>query len=164
MYSFPVVRVRATDFRNIQNERFNYEFSLYKTAADFKIPKTTCGNCGRPTRCKNTKTKGQKTIQECRRATGFTDQIDHQKLHVCRLDNPIMSSVPMKATKKCAVALGPHLDQDRRHLHSIMSLGFASARSASFSTVSKPNFASKYSFESSRRDLHNTLLCTATRS
>ena len=31
----------------------------------------------------------------------------------------------------------------------------------SFSAVSKPNFASKYSFESSRRDLHNALLCTA---
>ena len=30
----------------------------------------------------------------------------------------------------------------------------------SFSAVSKPNFASKTSFESSRRDLHNTLLCT----
>ena len=30
----------------------------------------------------------------------------------------------------------------------------------SFSAVSKPNFASKYSFESSRRDLHNALLCT----
>ena len=28
------------------------------------------------------------------------------------------------------------------------------------SAVSKPNFASKYSLESSRRDLHNALLCT----
>ena len=31
----------------------------------------------------------------------------------------------------------------------------------SFSAVSKPNFASKYAFESSRRDLHNVLLCAA---
>ena len=31
----------------------------------------------------------------------------------------------------------------------------------SFSSISKPNFASKYSFESSRRDLHNALLSTA---
>ena len=31
----------------------------------------------------------------------------------------------------------------------------------SFSAVSKPNFASKYSLENSRRDLHNALLCTA---
>ena len=30
----------------------------------------------------------------------------------------------------------------------------------SFSAVSKPNLASKYSLESSRRDLHNALLCT----
>ena len=30
----------------------------------------------------------------------------------------------------------------------------------SFSAVSKPIFATKYSLESSRRDLHNALLCT----
>ena len=30
----------------------------------------------------------------------------------------------------------------------------------SFSAVSKPTVASKYSLESSRRDLHNALLCT----
>ena len=34
----------------------------------------------------------------------------------------------------------------------------------SFSAVSKRNFASKYAFESSRRDLHNALLCTALKS
>ena len=33
----------------------------------------------------------------------------------------------------------------------------------SFSAVSKPNFASKYSCESSRRDLHNSHLWTALR-
>ena len=33
-----------------------------------------------------------------------------------------------------------------------------------FSAVSKPKFASKYAFESSRRDLHNALLCTALKS
>ena len=32
---------------------------------------------------------------------------------------------------------------------------------ASFSAVSKPKFASNYSLESSCRDLHNQLLCTA---
>ena len=31
---------------------------------------------------------------------------------------------------------------------------------SSFSAVSKPNFASKFSLETSRRDLHNALLCT----
>ena len=34
----------------------------------------------------------------------------------------------------------------------------------SFSVVSKPNVASKYAFESSRRDLHNSLLCTVLQS
>ena len=34
----------------------------------------------------------------------------------------------------------------------------------SFSAVSKRNFARKYAFESSRRDLHNALLCTALKS
>ena len=34
----------------------------------------------------------------------------------------------------------------------------------SFSAVSKRNFARKYAFESSRRDLHNALLCTALQS
>ena len=34
----------------------------------------------------------------------------------------------------------------------------------SFSAVSKPNVESKYAFQSSRRDLHNALLCTALQS
>ena len=34
----------------------------------------------------------------------------------------------------------------------------------SFSAVSKPNFARKYSLESSRRDLHNAFLCTVVNS
>ena len=38
------------------------------------------------------------------------------------------------------------------------------ALQGSFSAVSKRNFASKYAFESSRRDLHNALLCTALKS
>ena len=32
------------------------------------------------------------------------------------------------------------------------------------SAVSKPNFSTNYAFESSRRDLHNALLCTALQS
>ena len=39
--------------------------------------------------------------------------------------------------------------------------GVGQTLQGSFSAVSKPNFASKYAFESSRRDLHNALLCTA---
>ena len=34
----------------------------------------------------------------------------------------------------------------------------------SFSAVSKPTFASKHALESSRRDLHNALLCTGLKS
>ena len=42
--------------------------------------------------------------------------------------------------------------------------GIRQTLEGSFSAVSKPNFASKYAFESSRRDLHNALLCTALQS
>ena len=35
--------------------------------------------------------------------------------------------------------------------------GIRQTLEGSFSAVSKPNFASKYAFESSRRDLHNAL-------
>ena len=64
----------------------------------------------------------------------------------------------------------------RRRLHRAARMTFKSRTSScagseseqtlqgSFSAVSKPIFAIKYSFESSRRDLHNTLLCTAFRS
>ena len=41
------------------------------------------------------------------------------------------------------------------------SAGWLAGKPDYNSAVSKPNFASKYSCESSRRDLHNTLLCTA---
>ena len=42
--------------------------------------------------------------------------------------------------------------------------GMRQTLQGSFSAVSKRNFASKYAFESSRRDLHNALLCTAIKS
>ena len=38
--------------------------------------------------------------------------------------------------------------------------GIGQTLQGSFSAASKPHFASKYAFESSRRDLHNALLCT----
>ena len=40
------------------------------------------------------------------------------------------------------------------------SVGRANEKQGSFSTVSRPNLATKYGFESSRRDLHNALKCT----
>ena len=42
--------------------------------------------------------------------------------------------------------------------------GMRQTSQGSFSTVSKRNFASKYAFESSQRDLHNALLCTVLKS
>ena len=54
---------------------------------------------------------------------------------------------------RAAVAVGPGL-----------KLGVRQTLQGSFSAVSKRNFASKYAFESSRRDLHNALLCTAPKS
>ena len=42
--------------------------------------------------------------------------------------------------------------------------GMRQTLEGSFSAVSKPNFARKYALESSRRDLHNALLCTALQS
>ena len=42
--------------------------------------------------------------------------------------------------------------------------GLRQTSQGSFSAVSKRNFARKYAFESSRRDLHNALLCTALKS
>ena len=50
--------------------------------------------------------------------------------------------------------------------YSILGLGSSIRQilQGSFSAVSKPNFSRKYAFESSRRDLHNALLCTALQS
>ena len=51
-------------------------------------------------------------------------------------------------------------------LYSILNFQilFVTTLEGAFSAVSKPNFASKYAFESSRRDLQNALLCTALKS
>ena len=40
-------------------------------------------------------------------------------------------------------------------LHVLLHRSIGQTLQGSFSAVSKPNFASKYAFESSRRDLHN---------
>ena len=45
-----------------------------------------------------------------------------------------------------------------------LRFGMRQTLQGSFSAVSKRNFARKYAFESSRRDLHNALLCTALQS
>ena len=59
------------------------------------------------------------------------------------------------------------LDDGRRHRRADRGKGLRWAQQTlegSLSALSKPNFASKYAFESSRRDLHNALLCTTLQS
>ena len=48
----------------------------------------------------------------------------------------------------------------RRPMLALTQLSNYLTLKGSFSAVSKPNFASKYALESSRRDLQNALLCT----
>ena len=52
------------------------------------------------------------------------------------------------------------VDKKQAHLENLYAESGQTLQ-GSFSAVSKPNSASKYSLESSRRDLHNALLCTA---
>ena len=59
-----------------------------------------------------------------------------------------------KDQKSTPVNVSTHITQRRDYAESGQTL------QGLFSAASKPNFASKYSFESSRRDLHNALLCT----
>ena len=61
----------------------------------------------------------------------------------------------------CGILPAP-LREVVRGLRAVRSIG--QTLQGSFSAVSKPNFVSKYAFESSRRDLHNALLCTALKS
>ena len=61
---------------------------------------------------------------------------------------------------------GRPADRRRSFVDAMAGARFACLQTleGSFSAVSKPNFASKYAFESSRRDLHNALLCSAPKS
>ena len=67
-----------------------------------------------------------------------------------------MSAAQASAAKRSGTR---YASGDRASCH-----GIRQTLEGSFSAVSKPNFASKYAFESSRRDLHNALLCTAPKS
>ena len=85
-----------------------------------------------------------------------------------------MNSLLGKIDRRIAAAGGPlkvdsarMVDRLEGHGHRVWRLrlrGVGQTLQGSFSAVSKPNFASKYAFESSRRDLHNALLCTALQS
>ena len=92
-----------------------------------------------------------------------------------------MSSWTTSAKPSKPPGLSDQLEELKFEMKSLLELGRAAQRAAgdramlschgirqtlegSFSAVSKPNFASKYAFESSRRDLHNALLRTAPKS
>ena len=64
---------------------------------------------------------------------------------------------PTACRCRCPRAIGRKRFQITDEVKKAMFLG-------SFSALSKPNFVSKYSLESSRRDLHNALLCTVLQS
>ena len=73
----------------------------------------------------------------------------------------------MRLSRDEARVEGPGEERRRRlsvaaaeHLGDAYSVGKISAKCCSFSAVSAPIFASKYALESSRRDLHDALLCT----
>ena len=61
------------------------------------------------------------------------------------------------------LAIRSHL-LGRLSLLAIFLCSIGQTLQGSFSAVSKPNLTSKYALESSRRDLHNALLCTALKS
>ena len=78
-----------------------------------------------------------------------------------------LAQQPVCATRICSVRRGPSAGPEVvLHLHDLGDLYVESGQTlqGSFSAVSKPNFANKYSLESSRRDLHNALLCTVLQS
>ena len=75
----------------------------------------------------------------------------------------VVADVPLVRIAEAILVLVPKRDDV---LDATMHLGDLYTESGqtlqgSFSAVSKPNFASKDSFDSSRRDLHNALLRTA---
>ena len=76
-----------------------------------------------------------------------------------------LASIPPRTSPlQTAAAAAPGSPARQRRRASISCHGIRQTLEGSFSAVSKPNFASKYAFESSRRDLHNALLCTAPKS
>ena len=77
------------------------------------------------------------------------------------LKNAFASSL---ADRGAGLVRGPHVPRqaraDRAGRGEVYTEGGQTLQ-GSFSSVSKPMIATKYSFETSRRDLHNTLLRTA---
>ena len=94
------------------------------------------------------------------RRSGAEDLRDVQPDELEGLDDPLLHPVGARELD------GMQLLEVRRALQHLGDLYTESSQTlqGSFSAVSKPKFARKYSCESSRRDLHNALLCTALQS
>ena len=75
----------------------------------------------------------------------------------------VISSRGSPTRPRCASAAGPIQGPCTQTLGDLYTESGQTLED-SFSAVSKPNFASKYAFESCRRDLHNAPFCTALQS
>ena len=90
--------------------------------------------------------------------------VREQELVSSRLGHSVEFDVAVVPEREpTQTAEGKHDDEVRRHAVDLGNLYAESGQTlqGSFSAVSKQNFARNYSLESSRRDLHNALLCTA---
>ena len=85
---------------------------------------------------------------------GF-DTAENEPCKVCR----IAGALPLRGPARLAVGDGARAEL-RAPMLGLTKLSNYLTLKGSFSAVSKPNFASKYALESSRRDLQHALLCT----
>ena len=93
-------------------------------------------------------------------ASGNARQLRNYRHHMLRHEPefaerwcPLVVEI-LRGDHQCRNAVG-----GRAHLEDLYAESGQTLQ-GSFSAVSKPNFVIKYSLESSRRDLHNALLCT----
>ena len=90
------------------------------------------------------------------------------KIHLqlkCSTDKPVSKCALIRAKASGIERLGPPAARDS--VGTPKPIAYPRMRQTlqgSLSAVSKPNCASKSAFESTRRDLHNALLCTAPQS
>ena len=86
---------------------------------------------------------------------GF-DTAENEPSKICRLDELETDAASYERTGRPRRA-SPRRPGSRRRPYPAFARLRIGSLEGSFSAVSKPNFASKYAFESSRRDLHNAL-------
>ena len=101
-----------------------------------------------------------KTISVRRDRDRCAKTINHRRYYVENTDNYAYQSPPLGPV--ASSDLGDLYAESGQTLQGSFSAAAAVDRIIfkNFSAVSKPNFANKYALESSRRDLHNALLCT----